>query len=173
MASSVGQLGPGAVPVVAALAAAAHHRASASGLMLAAVAVGGLLGSLLWTARPAPAARAPAVVMLGLCATGLPLLVGAATTALPVLTGALAVSGFFMGPLIGALFTARNALAPEGVRAQVFTIGAGLKITAAATGTAAIGLLAGLPLGVQFLVVALNPIVTGAGGLLALRRQNS
>jgi MFS family permease len=169
LASSIGQLGPGAVPVVAAQAADAHHHASASGLMLAAVAAGGLLGSLLWTARPAPAARAPVVLMLGMCATGLPVLVGAVTTALPVLTAALAVSGFAMGPLIGALFTARTTLAPPEVRAQVFTIGAGLKITAAAAGTALIGLLAGAPLGVQFLVVALNPILTGLTGLLLLR----
>jgi len=168
LASAVGQLGPGAIPVVVALAAKAHHHASASGLMLSAVAVGGLLGSLLWTARPAPTPRAPTVVMLAMCATGLPVLVGVVTTSLPVLTAALAVSGFFLGPLIGALFTARNALAPSDVRAQVFTIGAGLKITAAATGTAAIGLLAGAPLAVQFLVVGLNPIVTGLIGLAVL-----
>jgi MFS family permease len=170
VASSVGQLGPGAVPVVAALAAAAHHHASASGLMLAAVAAGGLLGSLLWTVRPAPTDRAATVVMLGMCATGVPVLVGAVTTDLPILTGALAVSGFFLGPLIGALFTARNALAPAEVRAQVFTIGAGLKITAAASGTALVGLLAGVPLRVQFLIVALNPILTGLAGLALLRR---
>jgi MFS family permease len=168
LASSVGQLGPGAVPIVAALAAKAHHHPSASGLMLAAVAVGGLFGSLLWTARPAATARAPVVVMFGLCATGAPILVGALTTSLPVLTVALAVSGFFMGPLIGALFTARNALAPEEVRAQVFTLAAGLKITAAATGTAAIGLFAGAPLAVQFLIVGLNPILTGVAGLFFL-----
>ncbi|MER7007830.1 MFS transporter [Dactylosporangium sp. NPDC000555] len=169
LASAVGQLGPGAVPVVAALAAKAHHHASASGFMLTAVAVGGLLGSLLWTARPAPTPRAPAVVMLAMCGTGLPVLVGAITTSLPVLTVALALSGFFLGPLVGALFTARNALSPEEVRAQVFTIGAGLKITAAAAGTATIGLLAAVPLAVQFLIVGLNPIATGLIGLTVLR----
>jgi MFS transporter len=169
LASAVGQLGPGAVPVVVALAAEAHHHASASGLMLSAVAVGGVLGSLLWTARPAPTPRAPVVAMLAMCGTGLPVLIGSITTSLPVLTVALAVSGFFLGPLVGALFTARSALPPEEVRAQVFTIGAGLKITAAAAGTAAIGLLAGAPLAIQFLIVGLNPVATGLIGLTVLR----
>jgi MFS family permease len=167
-ASTIGQLGPGAVPVVAALAAEAHHHASATGLLLSAVAVGGLLGSLLWTARPAPVRRAPGVMMLALCGTGLPLLVGGVTTALPVLVVAFAVSGTFLGPLVGATFTARTAWAPDEVRAQVFTIGAGLKVTAAAAGAATIGLFAGVPLGVQFLVVGLNPVVTGLVGLVAL-----
>jgi MFS family permease len=169
LASAIGQLGPGAVPVLAVLAAKAHHHASASGLMLSAIAIGGLVGSLLWTARPAPTPHAPTVVMLAMCGTGLPVLVGSITTSLPVLTVALALSGFFLGPLVGALFTARNALSPEEVRAQVFTIGAGLKITAAAAGTAAIGLLAGVPLAIQFLVVGLNPIATGLIGLTILR----
>ncbi|GIJ74760.1 MFS transporter [Virgisporangium ochraceum] len=169
VASTVGQLGPGAVPVVVAFAAEAAGDAAAAGLMLAAVAAGGLVGSLLWTARPAPAARAPSVLMVAMCGAGLPLLVGAFTTALPVLAGALVVSGLFSGPLIGALFTARSVLSPEGVRAQVFTIAAGLKVTAAATGTAVVGLLADWPLPVLFLLVGLNPVVTGAVGLLALR----
>ena len=169
VASTVGQLGPGAVPVVVAFAAEANGDAAAAGLMLAAVAAGGMVGSLLWTARPAPAAQAPAVLMIAMCGTGLPLLVGAFTTALPALTGALVVSGLFLGPLIGALFTARSVLSPDGVRAQVSTVAAGLKVTAAATGTAVAGLLADWPLPVLFLLVGLNPVVTGAVGLLALR----
>jgi hypothetical protein len=156
---------------VVAAAAAAHHRASAAGLMLTAVAVGALVGSLLWTARPAPVRWAPEVLMLGMCATGLPLVVGAVTTDLTWLTAALAVSGLFLGPLMGALFTARDALAPEEVRAQVFTIAAGLKITGAAAGAAAIALIAGAPLSVQFLLVALNPVTAGLLGLLALRSK--
>jgi MFS family permease len=167
-ASTAGQLGPGAVPVVAALAAEAHHHPSASGLLLSGVAAGGLLGSLLWTARPAPVRRAPTVVMLAMCGTGMPLLAGVVTTALPVLVVAFAVSGLFFGPLVGATFTARTAWAPDEVRAQVFTIGAGLKVTAAAAGAAVVGLLAGVPLPVQFLLVGLNPVVVGLLGLVAL-----
>ena len=173
LASSIGQLGPGAVPVVIAAAAAAQHRASAAGLMLTVVAIGGLIGSLAWTARPASVDRAPVVLMLGMCGTGLPLLVGVATTDLVWLTVALGVSGLFLGPSIGALFTARDSLAPDGVRAQVFTIAAGLKITGIAAGSALIGLLAGVSLPVQFLLIALNPAVVGLLGLVALSRTRS
>jgi MFS family permease len=169
IASSVGQLGPGAVPVVVALAATAHQQPSASGLMMSAIAVGALLGSLLWTSCPAPAAHAPVVVMIAMCGMGVSIAACAVTTSLATLTVALAVSGLFLGPLVSALFTARDALAPSEVRAQVFTIGAGLKITAAATGTAAVGLLAGTPIPVQFLVVGLNPLVTGLIALAVLR----
>ena len=171
IASTVGQLGPGAVPVVITAAAAAHHRASAAGLMLTVVAVGALVGSLVWTTRPAPVRWAPEVLMLGMCATGLPLVVGVVTTELSWLTAALAVSGLFLGPLVGALFTARDALAPDDVRAQVFTIAAGLKITGAATGAAVLGLIAGAPLWLQFLLVALNPVAAGLLGLIALRTK--
>jgi predicted MFS family arabinose efflux permease len=169
LASTAGQLGPGAVPVVIAAAAAAQHRASAAGLMLTVVAIGALVGSLLWTARPAPAARAPALHMLAMCGHGLPLLVGVVTSNLLWLTAALAVSGFFMGPLVGALFTARHALAPDGLKAQVFTIAAGLKITAVAAGAALLGVMAGVPLPIQFALVALNPVTAGLIGLAALK----
>ena len=167
-AGAVGQLGPGAVPVVVALAATAHGQPAASGLLLSAIALGALLGSLLWTARPAPRRHAPVVVMIAMCGTGLAVMACAVTTSLATLTVALAVSGLFLGPLVSALFTARDALAPPPVRAQVFTIGAGLKITAAATGTAAVGLLAGAPIATQFLVIGLNPVVTGVIGLAIL-----
>ncbi|MEV6489613.1 hypothetical protein AB0M20_13455, partial [Actinoplanes sp. NPDC051633] len=171
--STAGQLGLAAVPVVVTATAAAHQRASVAGLMMTAVAVGGLVGSLLWTARPAPVGRAPVVHMVALFASGLPLVVGVVTTDLVWVTVALAISGVFMGPLIGALFTARDALAPDGMRAQVFTLAAGLKITGAATGAAAFGLIAGAPLSAQFLLVALIPAVTGLLGLVALGRSRN
>ena len=100
----------------------------------------------------------PVVVVV--LSTGAGLLVE--RVARPALPGALvAPVGFALLMVVSALFTARDALAPPEVRAQVFTIGAGLKITAAATGTAAVGLLAGAPIPLQFLVVGLNPVVTG------------
>jgi len=50
------------------------------------------------------------------------------------------------GPFAAALFTARTHYSGEAVRTQVFTIGAGLKVTASAIGAALIGLLAGIPI---------------------------
>jgi hypothetical protein len=53
-ASSLGQLGLGALPVVAAVLASRQHQPAATGWLMAAVAGGALIGSLLWTWRPVP-----------------------------------------------------------------------------------------------------------------------
>ena len=61
-----------------------------------------LLGSVLWTVRPARVERAPLVVMLGLVTAGLPLALAATTGSLPVRVGLFALSGVADGPLFGA-----------------------------------------------------------------------
>lgn len=81
LASSLGQLGPGALAVVAAVLATAPGRPAATGWLLSAVAAGGLLGSLAWTWRPAAPARAARTVMIALVGVGVPLVLTAATTA--------------------------------------------------------------------------------------------
>ncbi|MEV6105386.1 hypothetical protein AB0M28_11825 [Streptomyces sp. NPDC051940] len=53
-----------------------------------------------------------------------------------------AVAGAFDGPLLAATLRIRADHAPPQVRPQVFTLGAGLKVTAAAAGAGATGLLA-------------------------------
>jgi MFS family permease len=168
-ASSLGQLGPGALAVVAAVLAAALGRPAAAGWLLTSVALGGLLGSLWWTWRPASATRAARTVMLTLVGVGAPLALAAATTSSLIVTAALfAVSGVFLGPLTGALFTTRQAHAPEAARAQVFAISAGLKTMAAAAGAAIGGSIAHIPSSTQLLVVGTSPILAGALGGLAL-----
>ena len=109
LATSLGQVGAGTLPVVAAVFAERHGDAPAAGWLLTAVAVGGLAGSLLWTWRPAPPRLAAAVVMAGLVTTGIPLLLGATTTSTLVLAGLLVVSGSCNGPLFGALLLVRHA----------------------------------------------------------------
>jgi hypothetical protein len=168
VASSLGQLGPGALAVVAAGLAQRAHAAPAGGWLMTAVAGGGLLGSLVWTWRPATERRAPIIVMASLAGTGAALAAAAMTRSLPAAAGCFALSGVFAGPFSGALFTTRQAHAPERVRAQVFAIGAGLKTTAAAAGAAAAGALAGLPVATQLLLVASAPLVAACTGAAAL-----
>jgi len=55
------------------------------------------------------------------------------------------------------------------VRTQVFTIGAGLKVTASALGAALIGFAAGLPAATQLLFVASSPLLVGILGTVLLR----
>jgi predicted MFS family arabinose efflux permease len=153
------------------LAARQHHPA-AVGWLMAAVAAGGLVGSLLWTWRPPPPERTPVVVMVALAGVGVPLALAAVTSSVVLVGALLALSGVALGPFTGALFTVRQRHAPEQVRGQVFTIGAGLKTTAAAAGAAVGGALAGLPTAAQFALVGAVPVLAGAAGLVGLRRSD-
>ncbi len=169
-ASSAGQLGTGALPVVAAVLATRAHSPAHTAVLLTAVAAGALVGSLAWTLRPPPSARAPLVVMVSLIGIGVPLAVAAASTSLAFTTVLFAVSGLSTGPFTGALFTARQDRAPEQLRAQVFTIAAGLKTTTAAAGAGLAGALAQTATSTQLLLAAACPLLAGSLGLLLLRR---
>jgi len=167
VASSPFQLGPGALAAVAAVFATAHGRPAAPGWLLTSVAVGGLSGSL-WS-RPAAPAHAARTVMFALIGVGAALALAAATTLWLVPTAALfALSGAFLGRFTGVLFTTRQAHAPEAVRAQLFTISAGLKTTTAAAGAALGGSIAHLPPSDQPLLLGSSPFLAGAHGILAL-----
>jgi MFS family permease len=167
-ASSLGQLGFGALPVVAAVLASLQHQLAATGWLMTAVAVGGLLGSLLWTWRPVSPRRAPSVVMISLIGSGAALAVAAGVSSLPLTAALFTTSGVFIGPFTGALFTTRQEHAADEVQAQVFTIGAGLKTTSAAAGAAVGGALAHLPITIQLLVSAGSPMLAGVLGAVGL-----
>jgi MFS family permease len=168
--STLGQLGLGALPIVAAVLASRQHQPAATGWLMTAIAVGALLGSLLWTWRPAQPAHTPLTVMIALIATGAPLAIAAMTTSsLPLTALLFGISGISVGPFTGALFTTRKLYAPDDVQAQVFTITAGLRLTMAAAGAAIGGALAGLPSSTQLIFVASVPLLAGALGVLALR----
>ncbi|MGI5160101.1 hypothetical protein [Microbispora sp. CA-102843] len=67
-----------------------------------------------------------------------------------------ALAGLFDGPLLSATLRIRADHAPSRLRPQVFTLGAGLKITAAARGSAVAGLSAGLSAGLPAPLVLLG-----------------
>jgi MFS transporter len=169
-ASSAGQLGAGALPVVAAVLTGRLGMPAATGWLMTGLAAGGLLGSLAWTWRPLPARRAPAAVMAALVAMGLPLAVAATAPSLPVALAMFALSGVALGPFTGALFTVRQARAPERLRAQVFSLGGGLKTSSAAVGAALAGTVAAAPVGLQLGLAAACPVLAGAAGWLWLAR---
>jgi hypothetical protein len=166
LTSSFGQLGLGGLAVVA--TSLAGERA---GLLLSVSAAGAFAGSLLWTWRPLPASRTPSVTSWAMVGVGLPLALAAAVHSWALTAVLFGLSGFFTGPFAAALFTARNQLAAEAIRTQVFTIGAGLKVAASAVGAALLGLAAHLPTGTQLLFVAAAPIAAGITGGVRLRRR--
>ncbi len=170
-ASTLAQLGFGALPVVVAVAAQRRGSASSAGLLLVAMTVGGLAGSLLWTWRPAPPRLAARVVVVGLLVSGLPLALAGAASSIGVQMALFAVSGLADGPVLGALLVVRDRGAPPSARSQVFTLGAGAKITAAAAGAAGIGVIAGASTPVLLAVAGAAPVLAGAAGLIALPRR--
>ena len=172
--SSLGQLGLGALPIVAAVLASRQHQPAATGWLMTAVAIGALIGSLLWTWRPVQPAWMPMTVMIALIGTAVPLAVAALTTSsLPLTAVLFGLSGISVGPFTGAMFTTRKLYAPDEVQAQVFTISAGLRLTMAAAGATIGGALAGLPSPTLLIFIAVAPLLAGGVGALMLRKSRA
>ncbi|MBM7168700.1 MFS transporter [Streptomyces sp. G44] len=152
--SSAGQIGVGALPVLTALLARQYGAGWAAGGLMTAFAVGGLAGSLVYAVRPWTDTHPERVVLGCLAGTGLPLALAAAEPELSVTTVLFVLAGACTGPLFSALLAARERYAPTEVRTQIFTLGAGLKSTAAAGGAAAAGALSGVGTSALLLAVA-------------------
>ncbi|MEU3190316.1 MFS transporter [Streptomyces sp. NPDC006992] len=161
LATCVAFLGAGALPVTAVLLARARGASDGGGLLMTAFAVGGLAGSL--AAARWPGASGPArSARLGLLVTAAGL-TGAALTPSLLWTAALFLcAGLGEGPLLSATLRLRADHAPEGTRAQIFTLGAGLKLTAGAAGTALVGALASLPPRSLLLLIAALQLAAAA-----------
>ena len=142
VASGLNQLGFGALPLAAAAIAAEAHRTALTGALMAVLAAGSLLGSLVCTRLPVVQRHPETVLLACITAMAVPLLVAAvARPAVPWLLGLFALAGLVSAPTLVTLFAVRDREAPPGLRTQVFTLGAGIKVTAAAAGAAAGGLL--------------------------------
>jgi hypothetical protein len=170
--TTLGDIPSGMLPVAAAVVAGAAGHAEVAGWLVTALAGGALLGSLAWTVRPAPAERALPVLAGALVLAGVPLAVAAVPgLPLPVVAALFVLAGVAQGPLVGAMFTARQAHAPAAARGQVFTIAAGLRTTAEACGAGLAGVLAGLGAATVLGVAAVFPLAAAGAGFAALRRR--
>jgi MFS family permease len=154
LSGTVAQLGAGALPICA--VALELHRASAperGAWIVTAFAIGSLVGSLIATGRPPRVWRTETVMLAGFAGTGVLTIAAAADLGLPWTLAAIAVSGVCTGPSTAALLLLRKQQSPPGVRAQVFTVGSGLRTTAAAVGAAIAGLVAGVDAGLLIAVI--------------------
>ncbi|CAL9412955.1 hypothetical protein SUDANB106_01708 [Streptomyces sp. enrichment culture] len=143
-ATSLAFVGVGGLTTTAVLLAGDRGRPDAGGVLMTALALGALAGSLA-VARWLRSFHARRLVPFCLTGAGLGLAAAAAAPSFAVQTALFAVAGVFEGPLLSATLRIRADHSPPGMRAQVFTIGAGLKISAAACGSALAGAAAGLP----------------------------
>ncbi|MFF5445723.1 MFS transporter [Streptomyces sp. NPDC012888] len=154
-ATTVAFAGIGALTTVAVLFATRLGSPGAGGLLMTAFALGALCGSLGLARLSRTRAFDPGrLARWSLAATGLALAGAAAAPALPVAAAAFALAGLCDGPLLTATLRIRAGYAPERVRAQVFTLGAGLKLTAASAGAALVGVAAQAPPRLLLLAVA-------------------
>jgi MFS family permease len=165
--SSLSQLGMGALPIVAALLAARAHQSALTGIALSACAAGNLAGSLAYTARPIRAWRPETVMLVFLAAVAVPFaLVPVLHWTLPLF----AVAGLLNGPMVCALLAVRDREAPPAVRTQIFTVGAGLRVTGAAAGAALAGFATGLGPDMLLLAVAAVQLCAAGAGAALLGR---
>jgi MFS family permease len=171
-ATTLNQIGTGALPLVAALLAAHAHRPALTGVLLSTMAAGGLIGSL--ACARFPVRRRPEAVLLACVgATTVPFLLAALVPAGWWLLPFFAVAGLLSGPMAVTTFAVRDRESPPAVRTQVFTLGAGLKVTGAAAGAAIAGLAAGAgTLALLVGVAACQAAGLGAGAAI-LRRGGS
>ncbi|MGG7571082.1 MFS transporter [Streptomyces sirii] len=163
-------VGIGGLTTTAVLLAGHRGHPEAGGALMTAFAIGALLGSLA-VARRRPPLPDQRLVTLALCGTGLALAAATLVTSPTAGAALFVLAGLCDGPLLTATFRIRAAFAPPGTRAQVFTLGAGLKITAAACGAGLVGAAAALP--PPLLLLAVAAVQLGAALLYTLVRPRT
>ncbi|RFU88552.1 MFS transporter [Streptomyces triticagri] len=141
-------------------------------LLIAATAVPALAANALLARRPR-LLRPPRILV------GAPLVLAAAMSLAAVLDPvavivAALLAGAAEGPQLAALFAIRHRCAPAGLRAQIFTTGASLKLAGYSCGAAAAGALAALSLPAALLVAAgVHALAALSAAALLPRGRNS
>ncbi len=159
---TLSQLGAGGLPIAA--VALSVQRASTpddAATIVTAFAIGGLAGALVEAARPMTRFPAPLVMGAGFAATGIATLLAVLDLGLAWTVAAIGVSGLFTASSAAAMLLLRKQQSPPSVRSQVFTVGAGLRATAAAVGAGIAGVLAGLDASVLIGLVGAVWVVSG------------
>jgi MFS family permease len=151
----------GVVSVAVVTYSDARHVSYASGLLLALMSAGALLGGIVYGRRPreGPAYRRLVLLMAGLAAGYLPLAWAPPFPVMPLLA---VCSGIFLAPVLACTFTFVDRLAPRGTVTEAFA----WLVTAFGVGSAVGAALAGLAGDAAGVHGAFA--VAGAGGLLAL-----
>ncbi|MEU7551876.1 MFS transporter [Streptomyces sp. NPDC044571] len=163
-ATTLAFLGIGSLTTTAVLLATRLGSPGGGGVLMTAFALGALAGSLtLGRIRAAEPGRSARWAMAG---TGAALAAAAFSPSVAVGAALFAVAGVCDGPLLTATLRIRSEYAPDAVRTQVFTLGAGLKLTAASLGAALVGVTAGAP--PQALLAGISVLLLAAALLHAL-----
>ncbi|MFE6687378.1 MFS transporter [Streptomyces sp. NPDC057743] len=146
-------VGIGGLTTTTVLLAAHRGHPGSGGALMTAFAAGALTGALA-VARWRPRVTSQLMATVSLLGTGAALAAAALVPWPEAVVVLFVVAGLCDGPLLTATLRIRADHAPTAVRAQVFTLGAGLKITAAACGAGLTGLTTALPPPTLLLAIA-------------------
>lgn len=164
VATSMASISVGILPVVVTMLADSTFTVNA-GVMLSTMAVGALIGSLGYAAKPFGTKRPHVMLPYVSLLTAVPLAIMIGVQSTVVALGLFMLAGILAGPQGTAQFSVRDRFSPPNVRTQVFTLSTSLKTTFSALGAALAGLASGASPQV-LLAIAVSCTVTG--GLVAL-----
>lgn len=169
-ATSIANISNGVLPVAATLLAADRFSVNA-GVLLSTMAVGALVGSLSYAARPFGTDKPELLVPVIALIVAIPIGFIALTGSTPLALVFFALAGFLGGPQGAAQFSVRDRFSPPPVRTQVFTLSTSLKTTFAALGSALAGFIAGAPPSVMLAIAVAANIIGGTIALADLARH--
>lgn len=169
-ATSIANISNGVLPVAATLLAADRFSVNA-GVLLSTMAVGALVGSLSYAARPFGTDKPELLVPVIALIVAIPIGFIALTGSTPLALVFFALAGFLGGPQGAAQFSVRDRFSPPPVRTQVFTLSTSLKTTFAALGSALAGFIAGAPPSVMLAIAVAANIIGGTIALADLTRH--
>jgi MFS family permease len=159
--TSIANIGNGTMPVAATLLAGDRFTVNA-GVLLSTMAVGALVGSLSYAARPFATDTPQLLVPWTALLTTIPVGLIIVTDSTPMALVLLALTGMLTGPQGAAQFAVRDRFSPPPVRTQVFTLSTSIKTTFAALGAALAGFISGASPSV-ILGIAVSANLIGGG----------
>lgn len=146
---------------------------SDAGYLWAAFALGSMIGALTLVRlqRRMPPER---IVLVAFVVFGLLMLLWPLATSIPMMLGLVALAALADGPALAAQFAVRQQMVPAGLRGQVFTTAAGLKVGSFSFGAALAGpAVAGLGSATTLLIAAIVQLVAAAVGLALGRTRRT
>jgi hypothetical protein len=161
--STLTQIGAGAFPIAAVVFSLQHwNQAETGGWIVTAFSIGTLVSAVAVAIRPIDKVPPALVMACGFALTGILTALGALDISLTWTIVLVGLSGLFSAPSVAAMFELRTINSVASVRAQVFTVGSGLRAAAGALGAALIAPFVGVDGGVLLSLVGLIWLASAA-----------
>ncbi|WP_157487955.1 MULTISPECIES: MFS transporter [unclassified Leifsonia] len=161
--STLTQIGAGAFPIAAVVFSLQHwQQAETGGWIVTAFSIGTLVSAVAVAIRPIDKLPPARVMAWGFALTGVLTALSALDVSLAWTIVLVGMSGLFSAPSIAAMFELRTMNSVASVRAQVFTVGSGLRAAAGALGAALIAPFVGIDGAVLLTLVGLIWLASAA-----------